>query len=87
MIYAVRKRRREWFRILRDLMASGISMKKVASACGKDEKTVRHWADGGEPKDSDAQVVLALYQRFCPDKYLEHIQNNPAHQRATEGTA
>lgn len=84
MIYAVKKRRREWFRILRDLMAVGISMNKVATACGKDEKTVRHWAEGGEPKDSDAQVVLALYQRFCPEKYAEHIQALPAHQRAFE---
>lgn len=71
----VRKRRREWFRILRDLMAAGVSMHKVARACGrKSPTTVLHWADGGEPKDSDARVVLALYRQHCPQLYQEHMQ-------------
>jgi hypothetical protein len=72
----VRKRRRDWFRILRDLMAAGISMAKVARMCGKSSgaSVVQHWADGGDPKDSDARVVLALYRRHCPEKYEAHMK-------------
>jgi len=65
-------RRRDWFRILRDLMGAGISMAKVARAVGKDPKAVFNWSNGGEPKESDARVVLALYAKFCPEQYLEH---------------
>jgi hypothetical protein len=76
----VRKKQREWFRILRDLMAVGISMAKIAKACGKSggASTVQHWADGGDPKDSDARVVLALYRRYCPEKYEAHMKEYEA---------
>jgi len=68
------QKRRDWFRILRDLMAENVSMAKIARACNRDQKTVSNWADGGEPKDSDARVVLALYAKFCPEKYAEHCK-------------
>lgn len=44
----------------------------VARLCGRDVKTVQHWANGGDPKDTDARVVLQLYARFCPAQYHEH---------------
>lgn len=72
MMNPLQQKRRDWFRILRDLMAANVSMAKVARACGRDQKTVSHWSEGGEPKDSDARVVLALYARFCPAQYAEH---------------
>lgn len=65
---------RDWFRILRDLMAAGISMNKVARACGRTVQAVAHWAEGGEPKDSNARVVLALYRQHCPEKYDAHMK-------------
>lgn len=69
------QRQRDWFRIIRDLMKAGVSMHKVAMTCGKRATgTVQHWCEGGEPKDSDARVVLALYKRHCPDQYLKHMQ-------------
>lgn len=68
------QKRRDWFRILRDLMTAGVSMAKVARACDRDQKTVSHWSDGGEPRDSDARVVLALYAKFCPAEYAEHCK-------------
>ncbi len=67
----IRKQKRDWFRILRDLMAAEMSMSQVARQCGRDVKTVQSWANGTEPKDSDARMVLQLYARFCPAKYLE----------------
>jgi len=70
----MRKKRRDWFRIIRNLMAKGVSMAKIASACGRDTKTVQHWAEDGEPKDSDARIVLALYAKFCPAEYAEDQQ-------------
>lgn len=68
-------RRRDWFRILRDLAAvqpKPISMSQVARLCGRDVKSVQHWASGGDPKDTDARLVLQLYARFCPVQYHEH---------------
>lgn len=65
-------RRRDWFRILRDLIAAGCSMSMVARKCNRDQGTVANWANGGEPKDSDARVVLALYAKYCPEKYAAH---------------
>ncbi len=70
----VTKRRRDWFRIIRDLMAAGVSMNCVGRTCGRDPRTVQQWADGADPKDSDAQVVLVLYARHCPRLYSEHVR-------------
>lgn len=72
---ANRKTRRDWFRILRDLMAAGVSMSAVARKCNHDVCTIRNWAEGGEPKDSDARIVLALYARNCPAQYRAHQQH------------
>lgn len=68
----VNTRRRDWFQILRDLMAAGISMSVVGRKCGRDGSTVQKWSEGSEPKESDARVVLALYAKHCPVKYREH---------------
>lgn len=68
----VSTRRRDWFRILRDLMAVGVSMTAVARKCNRDVSAVRGWANGSEPKESDARVVLALYAKHAPLKYLDH---------------
>lgn len=68
---SMRKQKRDWFRILRDLMAAGVSMHQVARVCGRHPKAVLAWAEGGDPKDTDARIVLQLYARFCPAKYLE----------------
>ncbi len=69
---SVTSRKRDWFRILRDLMAAGVSMGEVGRKCGRNLTTVKGWADGSEPKESDARVVLALYAKYCPEKYVEH---------------
>jgi hypothetical protein len=63
---------RDWFRILRDLTAAGVGYAKVARKCNRNSSTVANWANGSEPKESDARVVLALYAKHCPQKYLEH---------------
>ena len=68
----VSTKRRDWFRILRDLMQVGVSMTQVARKCNRDVSAVRGWANGSEPKESDARVVLALYAKHLPLKYLEH---------------
>lgn len=66
------RKTRDWFRILRDLSAAGVSMSLVARKCGRDTSTVRMWGEGSEPKESDARTVLAIYARVCPAKYREH---------------
>lgn len=84
----VRRRQRPWFRILRDLMAAGVSMHEVARACGKRSvTTVAHWAEGGDPKDADARVVLELYRRYCSAQYEKHMQEfEPARSEREVGT-
>lgn len=67
-----RGRRRDWFMVLRKLMAAGVSMSDVARKCGRNPTTVENWANGGEPKDSDARIVLALFAKHCPVEYIEH---------------
>lgn len=72
---ARRQKQRPWFRIIRDLMGAGVSMAKISHICGKScSKVVQHWADGGEPKDSDARIVLALYRQHCHEQYTKHMQ-------------
>lgn len=68
----VATRKRDWFRILRDLMQAGVPMRQVARKTGRDAGTVQHWADGSEPKESDARIVLGLYAKHCPVQYLAH---------------
>lgn len=66
------RRRRDWFRIIRDLMASGVSMGEIGRKTQRDKTTVQKWAGGNEPKESDARMVLALYAKHCPTLYLAH---------------
>jgi hypothetical protein len=65
-------RRRDWFRIVRSLMNVGISMGEVARQVGRDQKTVAAWTEGGEPRESDARIVLALFAKHCPRQYIDH---------------
>lgn len=83
----VKKRRRDWFRIVRDLAKyGGLSMADIATKCGRDKSTVENWTEGGEPKDSDAQIVLALYAIFCPVQYEEHVREFNIGRRVQEVT-
>lgn len=66
------KRRRDWFRVIRDLMSAGISMGDIGRACSRDVGAVKHWQDGGDPKEADARIVLALYAKHCPEQYARH---------------
>lgn len=68
----VRTSRRDWFQILRDLSAAGVSMGAVARKCNRNPSAVVAWSNGGDPKETDARIVLALYARHCPLKYLKH---------------
>jgi sulfite reductase beta subunit-like hemoprotein len=65
-------RKRDWFRILRDLKAVGVSYHAVARRCNRNPTTVQAWAEGVEPKESDARVVLALYAKHLPEAYIVH---------------
>jgi len=68
-------KKRDWFFIIRDLMKAGISMRKIATICGKScAGVVQHWCEGGEPKDRDARMVLELYRRHCPTKWEAHMR-------------
>lgn len=68
----VSKRKRDWFHVIRTLMRYGVSMADVARATGRNLGAVKHWQNGGEPKESDARIVLALMAKHAPDEYLRH---------------
>lgn len=72
----MQSKRRDWFKILRDLKKAGISYHEVARKCCRYIASVHNWAEGGDPKDSDAQVVLALYAKHCPNEYQEHMRKH-----------
>ena len=65
-------RRRDWFSVLRALARVGISYAEVGRRCGRDPTTVRMWAEGGDPKESEARIVLALFAKHCPVEYVAH---------------
>jgi transcriptional regulator with XRE-family HTH domain len=67
----VNKRKRDWFRILRTLKAHGISMAQIAAVTGRNSGAVKHWQNGGEPKESDARIVLALLAKMAPEAYAQ----------------
>lgn len=66
------RRRRDWFYILRDLQKAGVSYREVARKCCKHVGAITNWAEGGEPRDTDARIVLALYARYCPEEFAAH---------------
>ena len=68
----VNRRRRDWFRIIRDLASVGVSMAQIGRVCNRTTTTVENWADGSDPKETDARLVLALYAKHCPEKYVAH---------------
>ncbi|SHN40276.1 hypothetical protein [Rhizobacter sp. OV335] len=65
-------RRRDWFTIVRALMRVGVPMKEIARRVGRDPTTVQGWTEGGEPRESDARIVLALFAKHCPRQYIDH---------------
>ena len=65
----VSKRRRDWFQVIRTLARHGVKMPDIAKATGRNVSAVKHWAEGGEPKESDARIVLALLAKVSPEDY------------------
>lgn len=68
----VTKRKRDWFALIRMLMRYGVTMSEIAKHCGRDVSAVKHWQNGGEPKESDARIVLALLAKHAPEEYRRH---------------
>lgn len=51
---------------------AGLPLAAVARACCRDTGTVRMRVAGGDPKESDARVALALYAKHSPALYSAH---------------
>ena len=66
----VAKRKRDWFEVIRTLMRHKISMADIARATGRNLGAVKHWQSGGEPKESDARIVLAMLAKASPEDYM-----------------
>lgn len=68
----VAKRKRDWFMIIRTLARFGVTMADIAKHTGRNLGSVKNWQNGGEPKESDARIVLALLAKHSPDEYRKH---------------
>jgi DNA-binding transcriptional regulator YiaG len=62
-VLLTRIKRRDWDAIVSAIMKAGIAREDIARQLGINRATVYHWQHGGEPKESDARKVLALYRR------------------------
>lgn len=63
------RRKRDWFVVIRTLAKHGISMAEIARHTGRNLGAVKHWQNGGEPKESDARIMLALLAKMSPEDY------------------
>lgn len=72
MTVPVNKRKRDWFVVIRTLARFGVSMADIARHTDRDVGAVKHWQNGGEPKESDARIVLALLAKHAPEEYRRH---------------
>ena len=68
----VARRKRDWFWVIRTLARFGVSMADIGKATGRNVSAVKHWQNGGEPKESDARIVLALLAKHAPEEYARH---------------
>jgi hypothetical protein len=66
-VLLTRIKRRDWEAIINALCAVGVSTLQIAAAVGRSDTAVHNWRLGGEPKESDARKVLALYRRHVGD--------------------
>ena len=66
-VLITRIRRRDWFAIITELGVAGVPLSTIAKAVGCSKSAVIAWKMGGEPKESDARKVLALYRRNVGD--------------------
>lgn len=62
-VLLTRIRRRDWEQIIRALCVAGVPHSAIAKHLGVWKSTVVNWQHGGEPKESNARKVLALYRR------------------------
>lgn len=53
----------DWFRILDDLKRQGFSLYAVADASGIPRKTLDGYRSGAEPRHSDGELLIALWER------------------------
>jgi hypothetical protein len=68
----VATRKRDWFWIIRTLARFGVSMADIGRVTGRNVTAVKHWQNGGEPKESDARIVLALLAKHAPEEFARH---------------
>lgn len=53
----------DWFRILLDMQAAGITMAYIARALSLADSTVRNWKYGNEPLHSKGEALLVMHRR------------------------
>ena len=60
--------KRDWFRILSDLLKVKVNNAEVARRLGLSHNTVRNWKYGIEPLHSKGEALLHLHAEHCPER-------------------
>jgi len=59
--------KRDWFRLLADLLRAKVNNAEVARRLGLSHNTVRNWKYGIEPLHSKGEALLHLHAEHCPE--------------------
>jgi hypothetical protein len=51
----------DWFQVITQLEAQGVTLRSQATICGVAPGTVYYWKTGGEPKYRNGAMLLDLY--------------------------
>jgi hypothetical protein len=54
----------DWFRVFVDLEKAGLCLAEVARRMNIPRTTLEHWRNGGEPKHSGGDALLAYYREI-----------------------
>lgn len=53
----------DWFRVIADLRRCGYSAQSVADVVGVARATILYWGQGGEPKYTDGERLVAFWSQ------------------------
>jgi hypothetical protein len=59
----------DWFQVIAQLEAQGITLRTQAGACGVAPGTIYYWKTGGEPRYNTGAKLLDLYGECISSGY------------------
>ena len=78
-------KRRDWFRVLGELDAAGMSNARVADLLGVAKNTVYGWKMGADPTHALGETLLALHASRCGARKGQGVVDKAAGTSADKG--